>query len=82
MFTGIIEEVGSIARIDQDGDNRRIVIEARNVTRELRSGDSCAVSGVCLTALDITPTSFAAISHRKPGSAPLSRAFIPAPCQS
>ena len=29
MFTGIIEEVGSIARIDQDGDNRRIVIEAR-----------------------------------------------------
>ena len=60
MFTGIIEEVGSIARIDQDGDNRRIVIEARNVTRELRSGDSCAVSGVCLTALDITPTSFAA----------------------
>jgi riboflavin synthase len=60
MFTGIIEEVGSIARIDQNGDNRRIVIEAKDVTRELHSGDSCAVSGVCLTALDITPTSFAA----------------------
>jgi riboflavin synthase len=60
MFTGIIEEVGSIRSIDQQGENRRIVIEAKNVTKELRSGDSCAVSGVCLTALDITPTSFAA----------------------
>jgi riboflavin synthase len=60
MFTGIIEEVGSIRRIDQSGENRRIVIEAKNVTRQLHSGDSCAVSGVCLTALDITPTSFAA----------------------
>ncbi len=50
----------SIARIDQNGENRRIVIEAKNVTKELRTGDSCAVSGVCLTALDITPTSFAA----------------------
>jgi riboflavin synthase len=60
MFTGIIEEVGHIARIDQHGENRRITIEAKNVTRELRTGDSCAVSGVCLTALDITPESFAA----------------------
>ena len=60
MFTGIVEEVGRIARIDQDGENRRIVIEAKNVTQELKTGDSCAVSGVCLTALDITPTSFAA----------------------
>jgi len=60
MFTGIIEEVGHIARIDQSGENRRVVIEAKNVTKELRTGDSCAVSGVCLTALDITPTSFAA----------------------
>ena len=60
MFTGIVEEVGTIARIDQNGENRRIVIEAKNVTKELKTGDSCAVSGVCLTALDITPTSFAA----------------------
>jgi riboflavin synthase len=60
MFTGIVEEVGRIARIDQNGENRRIVIEAKNVTKDLRTGDSCAVSGVCLTALDIEPTSFAA----------------------
>ena len=60
MFTGIVEEVGRIARIDQKGENRRITIEAKKVTQELKTGDSCAVSGVCLTALDITPTSFAA----------------------
>jgi riboflavin synthase len=60
MFTGIIEEVGRIQSIVQNGENRRITIAAQNVTRELKTGDSCAVSGVCLTALDITPTTFCA----------------------
>ena len=46
MFTGIVEEVGYIARIDQNGENRRIVIEAKTVTKELRTGDSCAVSAL------------------------------------
>jgi riboflavin synthase len=36
------------------------VIEAKNTPKQLKTGDSCAVSGVCLTALNITPTSFAA----------------------
>ena len=60
MFTGIVEEVGRIARIEQKGENRRIIIEAQNTPKQLKTGDSCAVSGVCLTALAITPTSFAA----------------------
>jgi riboflavin synthase len=60
MFTGIIEEVGHIQSIIENGENRRITIAASNVTRELKEGDSCAVSGVCLTALAITPTTFAA----------------------
>jgi riboflavin synthase len=60
MFTGIIEEVGQVQSIVENGENRRITIAASEVTRELKTGDSCAVSGVCLTALDITPTSFAA----------------------
>jgi riboflavin synthase len=60
MFTGIVEEVGRIARIEQKGENRRIVIEGENTPKQLKTGDSCAVSGVCLTALAITPTSFAA----------------------
>lgn len=60
MFTGIIEEVGKVARIQQRGENRRITIEAANTPKELRTGDSIAVSGVCLTAVDITATSFCA----------------------
>jgi riboflavin synthase len=60
MFTGIVEEVGRIARIEQHGENRRITIEAENVAKELKTGDSVSVSGVCLTALNIQPGSFCA----------------------
>jgi riboflavin synthase len=60
MFTGIVEEVGRVVRIEQRGENRRITITAENVPRELKAGDSVAVSGVCLTALDIKPGSFCA----------------------
>jgi riboflavin synthase len=60
MFTGIIEEVGKVVKIEQRGENRRITIAAENTPKELKPGDSVAVSGVCLTALDIKPKSFCA----------------------
>jgi len=60
MFTGIVEEVGHISRIEQRGENRRIVVTAEHSPKELKTGDSVAVSGVCLTALDIKPGSFCA----------------------
>src|ERR1700675_630686 len=60
MFTGIVEEVGRIARIEQRGENRRITIAAENTPKELQTGNSVSVSGVCLTALDINPGSFCA----------------------
>ncbi len=60
MFTGIIEEVGKVVAIDQRDENRRITISAEATPKELRTGDSVAVSGVCLTAVDITPTTFCA----------------------
>jgi riboflavin synthase len=60
MFTGIVEEVGRVARIEQRGENRRITVTAKNAPKELKSGDSIGVSGVCLTALDIKPDSFCA----------------------
>ncbi|MGB9491601.1 MAG: riboflavin synthase, partial [Terriglobales bacterium] len=60
MFTGIVEEVGKVAKIEQRGENRRITIEAKNTPRELGTGQSVSVSGVCLTALDIKPGSFCA----------------------
>ncbi|MGC2058242.1 MAG: riboflavin synthase, partial [Candidatus Sulfotelmatobacter sp.] len=60
MFTGIIEEVGTVTRIEERGENRRITVTARNAPKELKTGNSIAVSGVCLTALDIKPGSFCA----------------------
>ncbi|HEV2883610.1 MAG TPA: riboflavin synthase [Pyrinomonadaceae bacterium] len=65
MFTGIIEELGRVRSIDQNGENARIVIEARTVTEDTKHGDSIAVNGVCLTALDVQPESFAADVSRE-----------------
>ena len=60
MFTGIVEEVGKVVKIAQRGENRRITIEAANTPKQLGTGHSISVSGVCLTALDIKPKSFCA----------------------
>jgi riboflavin synthase len=60
MFTGIIEEVGKVVDIKQRGENRRLTVEASITPKQLKTGDSIAVSGVCLTALDIKPKSFSA----------------------
>ena len=60
MFTGIIEELGRVREIERRGEDARIVIEARTVTDSSRDGDSISVNGVCLTALEVMPDSFAA----------------------
>lgn len=65
MFTGIIEELGRVRAVDQNGENARIVIEARTVTEDAKHGDSIAVNGVCLTALDVQSDSFAADVSRE-----------------
>ncbi len=60
MFTGIIEEVGRVTGIAHENGNRRLTVAAARLNHELEQGDSIAVSGVCLTAVEITPKSFAA----------------------
>ena len=65
MFTGIIEELGSVRSVEEHGENARIVIDARIVTHGTQHGDSIAVNGVCLTALDIHDDSFAADVSRE-----------------
>lgn len=60
MFTGIVEEVGRVTRIEERGENRRITIAAERTPNELGTGNSVSVSGVCLTALDVKPESFCA----------------------
>jgi len=65
MFTGLIQETGEIAGIERiagqnGGSVTRITVKAQNVPSELKTGDSVAVSGVCLTALDIREQQFSA----------------------
>ena len=60
MFTGIIEELGTIAALEKRDDGARIKISAGVVTLDTNEGDSIAVNGVCLTALDCESGSFSA----------------------
>jgi riboflavin synthase len=57
MFTGIIEEVGKVTRITHKEGNRRLTVAASKLAEEVKIGDSIAVSGVCLTAVDVKPNS-------------------------
>jgi len=56
MFTGLIETTGTVVSVEQREGSRRIAIAAPGIS--LRTGDSIAVSGVCLTAVDIEPSLF------------------------
>ena len=60
MFTGLIETVGKLAAVRERKGTKRITIAAPAIASQLRSGDSVAVNGVCLTALDIDRRSFSA----------------------
>ena len=66
MFTGIIEELGRVRSVEPRGEGVRIVVEARAVMEGTREGDSIAVNGVCLTAVDVRAgESFAADGSRE-----------------
>lgn len=53
MFTGIVEEVGTVR-----GASKRLVIEARKVVDDMKAGDSIAINGACLTVVTADRTSF------------------------
>jgi riboflavin synthase len=55
MFTGLIQETGSVLSVERRGGVHRITIHAPSLAARLQTGDSIAVSGVCLTALAIAP---------------------------
>ncbi len=58
MFTGIIEQSGTLISLKETGGVRRITVEAPGLAARLREGDSLGVSGVCLTALDVNERYF------------------------
>ena len=59
MFTGIVEEVGTVATVTPSEDGRRLRIAADRVLSDLAPGDSVSVSGACLTVEDVDETGFA-----------------------
>ncbi|HEX7004939.1 MAG TPA: riboflavin synthase [Trueperaceae bacterium] len=65
MFTGIVEEVGTIARVEQAGGDLRIRVAAKLVTQDMKLGDSVAVSGCCLTVVDFDREGFSAELSRE-----------------
>ena len=60
MFTGIIEEVGKVLSVVENENNHRLTVSSTQLGKELTQGASIAVSGVCLTAVEITPKYFCA----------------------
>lgn len=57
MFTGLIEEVGSIQQIIQGQKSFQLIVNASIIKQEIKLGDSVAVNGVCLTVTEIFPNS-------------------------
>lgn len=60
MFTGIVEEVGKIKKIERNTVSAKLSIEADKVLQEVKEGDSIAVNGICLTVTSFTKNSFTA----------------------
>lgn len=53
MFTGLIEEVGTVMRIDGTAHGSRLTVQGERVVDSVREGDSICVDGVCLTATEV-----------------------------
>lgn len=58
MFTGIIEEIGTIEDVRQTGDAMVMKINAKTILTDVHLGDSISVNGVCLTVTGFTSTAF------------------------
>ncbi len=60
MFTGLVEEIGTVRSVKSDPQGARLGIAAREVLEGTRLGDSIAVNGVCLTVVELQPTAITA----------------------
>ncbi|MDP9400811.1 MAG: riboflavin synthase [Actinomycetota bacterium] len=59
MFTGLVQDLGTVAGVDATDDGARLTLET-GLAGELREGDSVAVNGVCLTATGVADATFQA----------------------
>lgn len=89
LFTGLVEEKGSVLNLEQLGDSVRMSISAPIVTSDAKLGDSISVNGVCLTVAELEGATFiadvmqeslnrSALGELSPGSTVnLERALLP-----
>ncbi len=80
MFTGIIEEVGSVASIRKGAHSCVLTVNASRVLEDVHLGDSIATNGVCLTVTSFTSHSFSAdVMHETLNRSSLGRLHIGSP---
>ena len=60
MFTGIVEELGRVVRLETVEDSARLTVEAPTVTQDVSLGDSVSVNGCCLTVAAVHRNTFTA----------------------
>ena len=60
MFTGLVQELGTVLDIARNESNAVITIKTAQLAAQIKPGDSVSVDGVCLTAVDVKPDSFTA----------------------
>ncbi len=58
MFTGLVEEVGTINSIKKGSDSSQITINAKKIIEDIKIGDSIATNGICLTVISFSSHSF------------------------
>ena len=80
MFTGIIEEVGAVSRIQKTGTCAMLTVRCQTVLSDVRPGDSIAVNGICLTVTGYDASSFTAdVMHETLNRTALSRLHTGSP---
>ena len=60
MFTGVVEEMGTVTKLIRDGKQQRISINCHKILEDIHIGDSIAVNGVCLTVVSFDGKGFSA----------------------
>ena len=63
MFTGIVEELGTVSNIENGADSAKLTIDAKGFFADIKLGDSIAVNGCCLTAVTNSDDQFTEIGR-------------------
>ena len=78
MFTGIVEELGTVAAVEDQGDAVRLTVTSPLVLEDAAPGDSIAVNGCCLTVTEHDGTRGPPTSCRRRSTRPACTACSPA----